>query len=144
MIRGIISPTNHVAFLQRRDQLGGDIEVEHLAVHCTVDDPRRVQPIMAEGSDQGLRAPVAEGRMIDQALSARCPAGGLGHVGLYRGFVDEGQPFEMVGHEGLALRDPDMAQVGHVPALLFKRTEVFFCVTGQAGAATAPPRSDAP
>jgi len=37
----------------------------------------------------------------------------------------------------------DMAQVGHVLAFLFKRLKVFFCLTGQAGAATAPPRNDA-
>jgi len=48
---------------------------------------------------------------------------------VYGGFVDEGQSFQMPGHEGLAFPDPDAAQVGHVLALLLKRLQVFFCVT---------------
>jgi hypothetical protein len=70
--------------------------------------------------------------MIDRTLPARGPASGLGHVGLHGGLVDEGKPFQMVGHEGLAFGDPDMAQVSHVPALLLKRLQVFCCVTGRA------------
>ena len=71
---------------------------------------------------------MSERCVIDQALPARSPAGGLGHVGLDGGFVDEGQSFQMPGHEGLAFPDPDAAQVGHVLALLLKRLQVFFCV----------------
>jgi hypothetical protein len=56
---------------------------------------------------------------------------------------DEGQSFQMVGHEGLALRDPDTPQVGDILALLFKRLKVFFCVTAQADAAAARPKSNA-
>ena len=66
---------------------------------------------MPQGSDERLCLPMAEGRVIDQALAARCPAGGLGHVSLDRGLVDEGQPFQMVGHERLALGNPDAAHV---------------------------------
>ena len=50
----------------------------------------------------------------------------------------------MVGHERLALCNPDAAQVGHVLALLLKRLKVFFCVIGQAGTADDPLRTDAP
>ena len=39
---------------------------------------------------------------------------------------DEGQPFQMVGHEGLTFRDPDAAQVSNILALLLKRLQVFF------------------
>jgi hypothetical protein len=87
---------------------------------------------MAQGADERLGAPMSERRVIDQALPARGPAGGLGHVGLDRGLVDEGQSFQMVGHERLAFADPDAAQVGHVLALLLKRLQVFFCVTAPA------------
>ena len=73
-----------------------------------------------------------ERRVIDQALPARGPAGGLGHVRLERCLVDESQPFQMSGHEGLAFADPYAAQIGHVLAFLFKRLKVFFCVTARA------------
>ena len=130
-VAGEVVENDHIALLQRRHQLGGNIEFEHLAVHRPVDDPRGVDPVMAQGTDKGLGAPMSERRMIDQALAARGPAGGLDHVGLHGGFVYEGQPFQMVGHEGLALGYPDVAQLSDVLALLFKRLQVFFCVTGR-------------
>jgi len=120
---------DHVALAQCRHQLGLDINVEHLAIHRSVDHPGRVQPVMAQGTDERLGAPMPERCVIDQALPARSPAGGLGHVGLDRGFVNKCQSFQMPGHEGLAFADPDAAQVGHVLALLLKRLQVFFCVT---------------
>jgi len=39
---------------------------------------------MAQGGDEGLSLPGAEGGMVDQALAARRSAGRLGHVGLDR------------------------------------------------------------
>ena len=87
---------------------------------------------MAQGTDEGLGAPMPERRVIRQALPARGPASGLGHVGLERCLVDEGQSFQMSGHEGLAFADPDAAQVSHALALLLKRLQVFFCVTTRA------------
>jgi len=71
---------------------------------------------MPQGTNERLGAPVPEWGVINQTLSARRPASGLD-----RGFVDEGQSFQMPGHEGLAPGDPYAAQVGHIPALLFKR-----------------------
>ena len=123
---------DHVAGTQGRHQLGFDIEVEHRAIHRSVDHPRRIEAVMAQGTYEGLGAPMPERRVIDQALPARGPAGGLGHVGLERCLVDEGQSFQMPGHEGLAFADPDAAQVGHALALLLKRLQVFFCVTARA------------
>lgn len=82
---------------------------------------------MAQGTDEGLGAPVAEGCMIHESLPARGPAGGLDHVGLEGCLVDKDQSFQVPGHEGLAFADPDMALIGDVPALLLKRLQVFFC-----------------
>ena len=46
---------------------------------------------------------------------------------------EDGQAFQMVGHEGLVLGDPDAPQVSDVFALLLERLQVFFRVTAQAG-----------
>ena len=102
------------------------IEVEHRAVHRAVDDPVSIQPVVAQGTDERLGAPVTERGMTCQALPARSPAGGFDHVGLDRGLVDEGQSFQMPSHEGLTLCDLDMAQVGDVFARLLKRLKDFF------------------
>jgi hypothetical protein len=88
---------------------------------------RRLQPIAAQHRHEGLRAPVAERRLIDEPLAARCPAGGLDHVGLHRSLVEKPEPVQHVGHEGLAPRDPDMACPGHIGPLLLSRAQVFFC-----------------
>lgn len=88
--------------------------------------------VWVQGTDEGLGAPMAERRVIDQALPARGPPGGLGHVGLERCLVNKCQSFQMSGHEELALAYPDAAQVSHVLALLLKRLQILFCVTARA------------
>ena len=100
--------------------------------------------VMSQGTDKGLCAPVSERGVIDQTPPARCPTCCIGHIGLDRDLVNESQPFQMVGHEGLALVIQTRRRVGDVLALLFKRLKVFFCVTVRAGEATARSRSDAP
>ena len=92
---------------------------------------------MAQGPDECLRAPAPERRVIDKALPAWGPPGGSGHVGLDRGRLYESKPFQVVGHEGPALCDPDVAQVGHVLALLFKGLQVLFHASARECAAPA-------
>ena len=65
------------------------------------------------------------------------PPGGSGHVGLDRGLLYESKPFQVVGHEGPALCDPDVAPVGHVLALLFKGLQVLFHASARECAAPA-------
>jgi hypothetical protein len=52
---------------------------------------RRIQSIMAQGTDKGLDAPMPERGMLDQTQAAWCPSCGLGPVGLDRDLVDECQ-----------------------------------------------------
>ena len=80
-LSGKLSP-DHVAGAQGRHQLGFNMKVEHLAIHRSIDHPRGIEAVMAQGTDEGLGAPMAERRVIDQALPARGPASVLGHVGL--------------------------------------------------------------
>ncbi|MEM6465828.1 MAG: hypothetical protein AAF679_04905 [Pseudomonadota bacterium] len=94
-------------------------------VHGPVYHPWRIQPIMSQRRDKGLRAPVPERRVIDQPLAARGPTAGLDHVGFQPGFVQKADAFEHMRHEGLAVRDPDMPLARHPGALLLKRLQVF-------------------
>ena len=57
----------HLAGLQSRRQPGLEAKIEQLAVHRTIDDPSGIQPVMAQGRDECLGFPVAEGRIVDQA-----------------------------------------------------------------------------
>ena len=96
MIRGIIFPTQDAALLQGRGQLGFDMEVEDFAVYRATDHPGRVKPVMAQGGNEGLGLPVAEGGVVDQTRPAWRPSCGLCHVGFERGFVDERQSCQHV------------------------------------------------
>src|SRR6056297_423704 len=73
---------DHVAGTQGWHQLGLDIEVEHIPIHRSVDHPRRVQSVVRKGTDERLRSQMSERCVIDRALPARGPAGGLCHVRL--------------------------------------------------------------
>ena len=138
-VGGEVVQYHHVALLQGRGQLGLDIEVEEFPVHCPTDHPGRVQPIMAQGGDEGLGLPVAKGRVIDQTRPAGCPSGRLDHVGLERCLVDKCQPCQHVAHEGLTLANPDLAGQCDVRPLLLDRPQVFFCGSGQGRASAARP-----
>ena len=72
---------------------------------------------------------MAEECVIDQPFAARCPAGGLGPVGLCRGLIDKAKPRQHSGHEGLVPVDPDVARGGDLGALLLDGLQVFLlCV----------------
>lgn len=95
---------------------------------------------MAQGSDEGLGVPVAEGRMVDKARAFWRPSGGLGHVRLQRRLVDETEARQRAAHERLASCDPDMACLPDLRPLLLEGLQVFFCVSAQDRAKTAKPR----
>ena len=132
-----------VALVQGRGQLGFDIEVEELPVHCPADDPRCVQPVVAQGGDESLSFPMAKRGVIHEPRPALGPSGRLGHLRLERRFVDERKPRQHVTHEGLAKVDPDIARQCDIKLLLLDGAQVFFCVSDR-GYAAARPRRGAP
>ena len=143
-IRGIVFPTNDVSLVQGRDKLGLDVEVEEFVVHRAVDHPGRVQPVMAQGGDEGLRLPVAEGGVVHQARATGCPSGRLGHVRLERRFVDKSQSWQNVTHERLAATGPDLTGQCNFRPLLLDGAQIFFCVSDRARAGSAGPRRGGP
>jgi hypothetical protein len=68
-----------------------DIGEEALAIDGTIDDAGRGEPVVAQGSEEGERAPAAVRRFGDQPLAARRATMATGHVGLGPGLVDEDQ-----------------------------------------------------
>ena len=64
-VRGEVVQYHDVPLVQGRGQLGFDLEVEEFAVDRAADDPRRVQPVVAQRSNEGLGLPVTEGGMIE-------------------------------------------------------------------------------
>jgi hypothetical protein len=92
----------------------------------TIDDPGGIQPVMAQGGDEGLGLPVAKGCMVDEARAFGRPPGGFGHIRLERGLVDKTYVRQQVTHERLTSCNPDMARLPDLRPLLFGGLEVFF------------------
>lgn len=80
-----------VAARQRRGELCLDPSFEDAPVHRCIDDPRRGQAMAAQTGDEGLRPPLAEGRVRAIALAFGCPSGALGQLGIGRCFIDKDQ-----------------------------------------------------
>ena len=127
-VGGEVVEDHDVALVQGRRKLGFDIEVEEFTVHRPADHPGRVEPVMAQGGDEGLGLPVTEGSVIHEPCPAWRPSGRLGHVRLEGCFVDETYACQHVAHEGLAVCDPDAAGQRHIRPLLLDGAQVFFCV----------------
>nr|WP_245925150.1 hypothetical protein [Aliiruegeria haliotis] len=117
---------NHIAWLQRRGELCPGIKLEGCAVHCAVDAPWRVQPVMAQCGDERLGIPVAEGRVIYQARTFAGSPGDLGHVRFQRRLANEADAWQQVRHEWLSPCDPDMACVPDLRPLLLDGLKVIF------------------
>ena len=60
MIRGIIFPTQDVARVQGRDQHLLDIGAEYLRIDRAVENPGRVDAVVAQGGEEGHGIPVPE------------------------------------------------------------------------------------
>lgn len=60
LVAGQVVEDDDVSGPERRDQLGFDTEIEHLDIHRAVDDPGRVQPVMAQRGNEGLGLPMPE------------------------------------------------------------------------------------
>ena len=129
---GQVVQDDHIPLAPCRRELGFDIGVESRTVHGAVNDPRRIQPVVAQRRNEGLSTPMAEGSMNDEPLPARCPACRPGHVGLQPSLIRKPDAVQHMRHKGLAMRDPDMPLAGNPGTLLLKRLNVFVCVSARA------------
>ena len=121
-----IIENDHVAGLQRRGELSFDIGLEDGPVHGCVDDPGRGQAIVAQGCDEGLGSPVAEGSLHPQPLSPACPPSQPRHFCGRPGFVDKDEPFRALFHPGLAMVTPHGPGADNISAIGFARQQRFF------------------
>ena len=114
LVRGEIVGHDDLSGPEGRGQLTRNVGVETFAIHRAVEHPGCDQTVAAEACDERLSVPVAKGRMIDQTLADRGPAGGLDEIGFQARLIDEDKPFQYVGHVGLVGFGPDTAPFGHV------------------------------
>ena len=72
---------DNVAGRESRDQYLFDISSEDFGVDRSLEDPGRVDPIMAQGGEEGHGAPMPEGGATLEAHAARPPTAQRSHIG---------------------------------------------------------------
>ena len=87
-----IVENDYIAWFQRRDENLFDIEQERLAVDRTIDDPRRIDPVVTQGGKEGHRLPMAIRGLGLEPFSAQTPAAQWRHVRLDPSLIDEDEP----------------------------------------------------
>lgn len=109
-----------------RGQLRGDVEVEHLAVHRTIDDPGGGQAIAPQCGDERLRFPVTARRPRLEPLVAPGPAAQACQFGRRGRFIDEDEAVRLAAHARLAAAAPHPAVLADVIAPALRGHQCFF------------------
>ena len=86
-----IVENDDVTRLECFDEFGFDIDAEGLRIDGSVNDPRRLYPVMAKRGDEGHRLPMTIWRVGYQPLAAHTPAAQWRHVVLDPCFIQEDQ-----------------------------------------------------
>lgn len=112
-----------VAWLEDGDQLLLDIGAKALAVDRSIEDARRCQPVVPQGTEECQRAPVTVRREGPQTPAFRSPAPDGCHVSLDPGLVDEDKASRIeMPLQGL----PSLSSAGDIGAGLLKGEQRFF------------------
>lgn len=77
--------------VERGDEDALNTGAEDVAVHGAVEDPGRIDPVVAQGRDEGGGGPLPERCRAQQPLALRRPSPERGHVRLHPGLIDEDQ-----------------------------------------------------
>jgi hypothetical protein len=115
-----------VALPELGRELGLDPDVEGGAVHRAVEQPGRDQAVVAQSGDEGLRALVAQRRVVAHPHPSQRPAAQPRHVGPGAAFVDEDQPVRLGAHPRLPPAGPFGARRAHVGARALAGDQRFF------------------
>jgi len=112
-----------VAGSERRQKKLLDIGAEAVAVDGSVDDARCVDPVAAQGRQEGQRSPMPVRDLGQKPVAAWRPAAQAGHVGLGPGLVDEDQPSRI---KPALIGFPACAPSGDVGTILLGGEQCFF------------------
>ena len=112
-----------IAWLENRNQLLFDIGAKALAVDRPVEDARRYQPVVPQGTEKCQRAPVAVRRKRPQTPALWSPTPDGCHISLDPGLINEDEAFRIeMPLQGL----PSLSSAGDIGTSLFKSEQRFF------------------
>lgn len=114
---------NNIAGSERRQKKLLDIGAEALAVDRSIDDARRVDPVVAQRRQKGQRSPMSVRNLAQEPVTTRCPAAQARHVGLGPGLVDKDQTRWI---KPILIGFPPCASAGDVGTILLGGEQRFF------------------
>lgn len=114
---------HHIAGSQGGDENHFDISPEAVAVDRAVEDPWRIDAIMAQRGEEGHGFPVAVRHLGPEPLAARRPPPERRHVGLGPGLVNEDQT---LGIDPALILFPPHPPSRDVGTILFAGVHGFF------------------
>ena len=100
-----------------------DVSREGAAVDRPIEHQGRVDPIDAQGGQEGQRAPPPVRRLGDQTLAPLRAAMAPRHVRLHPGLIDEDQP---TWRQPALILLPARTPAGHVRPVLLGCVQAFF------------------
>ncbi len=122
-VAGQIVQDDDVTWPQRRTELLLDPLGKACAIDWLIKHERRVDPVAAQGGDEGHRLPMAIRHLGVEPLAFGCPATQRGHVGLGPGLVDKNKAS---GVRSVLELLPLLAPPGHLGPQLFGGKHAFF------------------
>ena len=123
LVAAEVIENDDVGRLQRGDEDIFDVETEQLAVDRTIDDPWRVDPIVAQGSEEGHRLPMTIRRLGFEPSAPDAPSPQGRHIGLGPGLIDENKP---PGIDLPLIGFPARPLAGDIRPVLLARQNAFF------------------
>ena len=108
---------------KRRQKNLLDVETKALAIDRPLNEPRRIDPIMAQCRQESHGLPTAVRNFGGQPVSARGPSPQGGHVGPGPGLVDEDQTLRF---DAVLIFSPLGSPPGDVGTIAFASHHAFF------------------
>lgn len=141
LMRTEIVHDDDIAGLQSGYQHFLDIEEEAFAVNRPVNQPWRLDAVMAQRRQEGHRAPMTMRSLGMQSLAHRSPAEQWRHIGFGPGLIDEDQAIRI---DRALMPYPLPASASDVAAPPFLCDQRLFCTSASAHARTHGPSDNPP
>jgi hypothetical protein len=100
-----------------------DIGPKAHAIDWSLNEPWRIDPVMAQGGQEGHGLPASVRNLGGKSVPARCPSPQRGHVGPGPGLVDEDQPLSF---DATLILCPLGSPPRHVGTIAFASRYAFF------------------
>jgi hypothetical protein len=123
LVGGQVVEHHNVAALERGAKDLADVDAEGIAIHRTIEHPRRGHAAQPQSGDEGHGFPMPERHAVVAPLAERCPAIQPCHLRVDARLVEEDEALRI---DERLRRSPQLALRGDVGAILLGCAQGFF------------------